>query len=245
MTEAENSVQNQQWANAFPLFIEKRLNEVIEMQKSGKKIDKGEYDSLIQLQLLSCSDFLKIIEAYTQDGQIFDPDNFLPSDLVNIALSLGLFPTFDDQTQPHFESKVGQYLKDYKVDRNSHGKVNMIRQMVHDELVVKKDRQRLHMLDLSKIPDVDKEEQRKPIIDRISKLNKSNFEFTKYFEEERRKAVEIETQEKAEKEQTEKTGVSINRLLEKLKDDPRIEKAKEIQKAKSGEYVRKILEGTT
>ena len=81
MTEAENSVQNQQWANAFPLFIEKRLNEVIEMQKSGKNIDKGEYDSLIQLQLLNCSDFLKIIEAYTQDGQIFDPDNFLPSEI--------------------------------------------------------------------------------------------------------------------------------------------------------------------
>jgi len=194
---------------------------------------------------LDSDDFEKILTSYGKDGESVNPQTIKPKDLVNIALSLGLFPMAEEKVQPQFEAKVEQYLNDYRVDKNSHGKVNMIRQMVHDELVVKKDRQRLHMLELSKAPDADKEEQRKPIIDGISKLNKSNFEFTKYFEEERRKAIEIETLKKAEEEQTEKTGVSINRLLEKLKDDPRIEKAQDIQKAKSGEYVRKILKGTT
>ena len=245
MAENTNSIQVEKWASLFPQFIEQQLQDIVESQKQGKPIDHDEYDYLVKLQILDSDDFEKILNSYGKDGESVNPQNIKPKDLVNIALSLGLFPMIEEKAQPQFEAKVEQYLNDYRVDKNSHGKVNMIRQMVHDELVVRKDRQRLHMLELSKEPDADKEEKRKPIIDRISKLNKSNFEFTKYFEEERRKAVEIETQLKAEIEQTEKTGISVNRLLEKLKDDPRIEKAEEIQKAKSGEYVRKILEGTT
>lgn len=232
--------QAMKWAELKNIELKEGLLELEKKHVHGIEVDPDEMAQAKTLASLSLDDLRR---EYIHQLSLDKDQTFNETDFLAFMQETGIGTSNEDLLSAIVNQRRTEYAKYYKIKLTDPYLNFILTQMIQDEIQIKRLRQEISLTDVSAtLNDSAKQEKRKEIIDTIVKIHKSMFEIGKHLSQLREEAEELETKVKETEQASKKWGLRYQELLENYFTDPRIALANRIQRQKSEQYIRDILD---